>query len=97
MLTHTDICTAVEQLANKYQLTKASYFGSYAQGNATEDSDLDLLVEFVQKSVTLYHLIDLQHDLENMLNLKVDVIHSPVPENSILQINDTVVAYANKR
>ena len=46
MLTHEQIVQAVAKAATEFPLTKVSYFGSYADGKATEESDLDLLVEF---------------------------------------------------
>jgi len=46
MLTHEEIVKAVAKAATQFSLEKVSYFGSYADGNATEKSDLDVLVEF---------------------------------------------------
>jgi predicted nucleotidyltransferase len=95
MLSHEDICNAVEKVAGEYSLAKVSYFGSYADGRATEKSDLDLLVEFAKPSVSLLKIVGLQQDLEELLNIPVDVIHSPVPKDSFLEIVKTIVAYEN--
>ena len=93
MLTHEKICNAIASVADQYSLTRASYFGSYADGTATEQSDLDILVEFAKPVITFYDLIGLKLALEKLLELKVDVIRTPIPQKSTLIINKTVPAY----
>jgi len=93
MLTHERIVDAVAKTATRFPLKKVSYFGSYADGNATEQSDLDLLVEFTQRPVSLLTIFGLQHDLEDELNISVDVVCSPVPRKSYIEIGKTVVVY----
>jgi len=44
-----------------------SYFGSYADGNATDESDLDILVEFKETPVSLLSIIGVKYDLEKLL------------------------------
>jgi len=93
MLTHEQIVQAVAKAATKFPLTKVSYFGSYADGKATEESDLDLLVEFTTDAVSLLDVIDVKLNLEDELSIKVDVLHAPVPEKSRLKIRKTVPVY----
>jgi predicted nucleotidyltransferase len=93
MLTHDQIVKAVEKAATKFPLTKVSYFGSYADGEATEESDLDVLVEFTTDSVSLLKIIALKHNLEDELHISVDVLHAPLPEKSRLKIRKTVPVY----
>jgi len=95
MLTHEQIVRAVAKAATKFPLTKVSYFGSYADGKATEESDLDLLVEFTTDAVSLLKIIDLKHNLEDELSIKVDVLHAPLPEKAQkrLKIRKTVPVY----
>ena len=90
MLTHEKIVEAIRIAAGKFPLTKAEYFGSYADGYATEDSDLDLLVEFIEPSISILTIISLKHFLEKELAKPVDVIHAPLPEGSIVEIGRTV-------
>jgi len=78
-------------------LTKVSYFGSYANGRATEKSDLDLLVEFADKDVSVLEIIGLKQSVEEILKIPVDVIHAPIPANSLLEVGGTVVAYERQR
>jgi len=93
MLTHERIVAAVAKKAEQFSVKKVSYFGSYAEGNATEKSDLDLLVEFTQTPVSLLTIFGLQQDLEDELNIPVDVIRVPFPENSYIKIGNMVNVY----
>jgi predicted nucleotidyltransferase len=93
MLTHENIVDAVTKTAMRFSLKKVSYFGSYADGNATEQSDLDLLVEFTRPNVSLWTIADLKYDLEDELNIPVDVIHSPLPQGTIIKIGKTIPVY----
>ena len=93
MLTHEQIVQAVEKAAIKFPLTKVSYFGSYADGKATEESDLDLLVEFTTDAISYLKIIALKRILEEELNIRVDVLHAPLPKKSRLIIRKTVPVY----
>jgi len=90
MLTHEQIVEVVTKTAKEFSLTKVDYFGSYADGSATEESDLDLLVEFKESVVSILTVIGLKQYLEDELNKPVDVIHTPIPEGAIIEIGKTV-------
>ena len=90
MLTHQEIVDALKKAANEFPLTKAEYFGSYAEWQATEESDLDLLVEFDKPSVSILTIIGLKQYLEEELAKPVDVIHAPLPQGAIIEIGKTV-------
>jgi len=90
MLTHEKIVEAVKKAAGEFPLTKAEYFGSYADGCATEQSDLDLLVEFREPAISILTIIGLKHFLEDELAKPVDVIHAPLPKGAIIEIGKTV-------
>lgn len=90
MPTLRQIQEAVSRLKSPYALQKVSIFGSYADGRATETSDLDLMVEFSTPSVSLIQLNNLKFDLEDALGLPVDVVHSPLPKDSMLEIGKVV-------
>lgn len=85
MPTETMIRSALQKLQSVYSLRKVHIFGSFAEDRATEASDLDLLVEFEQPVVSLITLNALKYDLEDALGLPVDVIHAPLPKNSMIQ------------
>ena len=84
MPTEEKIRNIVHGLKDAYALRQVSIFGSYADGRATEKSDLDLLVEFEHPSVSLIMLNSLKYDLEDALGLPVDVIHAPLPAGSMI-------------
>ncbi len=62
-----------DEVYKKYKATLKGVFGSYARGEAKEESDIDILVEF-QKSATLLDLAALGNFLEERLNHKVDLV-----------------------
>ena len=84
MPTEEIIRNVVQGLKSTYALRVASIFGSYAEGSATVNSDLDLLVEFEHPTVLLIKLNALKYDLEDALGLPVDVIHAPLPVGSMI-------------
>ena len=57
----------------KDAINRVSIFGSYATGEMTSKSDIDLLIE-VKKTFGLFDLSDLEISLEQTLNKKVDII-----------------------
>jgi predicted nucleotidyltransferase len=93
MLTHERIVDAILKATVEYPLTKVSYFGSYANGKATDKSDLDLLVEFDKPTVSILTVIGLKNYLEEELNISVDVIHAPLPKGAIIEIDREVPVY----
>ena len=61
----------IRQILDKHNIKKASIFGSYARGEAKNDSDIDILVEPSKKS--LFELASIKINLEEALNIKVDI------------------------
>ena len=53
---------------------RAWLFGSYANGTATEDSDIDLLVEFDYTQHVGLGIVTMHRDLEVLLQKKVDLV-----------------------
>jgi hypothetical protein len=60
------------QLAKKYKVEKIGLFGSFAREEQTEDSDVDILVEFTEP--VGWEFIDLKDELERLLGRKVDLV-----------------------
>lgn len=56
----------------KYPISELGFFGSYARGEATEESDIDVLVDFDGKIGLEF--IKLAHDLEDIFNKKIDLV-----------------------
>ena len=91
MPTHEDITRAVQKIAPSYPIKTVAYFGSYANGNQTDKSDLDLLVEFSRKC--LLELIGFKQDMEEELDMSVDVVPFPLKKDTILEIERMVSIY----
>lgn len=60
-------------LLETYQLTRLGIFGSYARGEQTVESDIDVLVDY-EKAPTLWRLIELRDYLSELFAIKVDVV-----------------------
>jgi predicted nucleotidyltransferase len=62
-------------LRRQYQLKSVGVFGSFARGDQTEKSDIDILVEFTQpNTIDLFDFIDLEDFLSKKLEIKVDLV-----------------------
>ncbi|MGN0180853.1 MAG: nucleotidyltransferase family protein [Candidatus Ornithomonoglobus sp.] len=94
MLTIEQIEKAALTVAKEYPIISIELFGSYAEGRNTPESDVDLLVKFRTKAVSLITLCSLKNRLEELLSVPVDVVHAPVPKGSIIEIGKVVPLYA---
>ncbi len=65
-------------LEEKYHVESLEIFGSYARGEQSQSSDLDLLITFSQP-YSLWELLDVKEFLSKKLHLTVDL----VPKDSI--------------
>jgi predicted nucleotidyltransferase len=61
------------EVAGSFGATSVRVFGSWARGEAKQDSDLDLIVD-VPRGTTLLDLAGLQIELEKLLGIKVEVL-----------------------
>ncbi len=61
-----------DYFAEKYNVNNFLLFGSYAKNLQTEESDIDLLVNFT-KPVDMFDFIDLQEYLTKIFNKKIDL------------------------
>jgi uncharacterized protein len=61
-------------ILKKHSVKRAAIFGSYARGEAKAKSDVDFLIEYKSKNKSLFDLVDLKSDLEEILDRKVDLI-----------------------
>jgi predicted nucleotidyltransferase len=68
-----DINNKIVDYLRKYDPLKIGIFGSYARGEETEQSDIDILVEF-KKQITLFDLGEIKYDLTELLNRQVDIV-----------------------
>lgn len=61
------------ELKERYNVTSLGLFGSYVRQARRKKSDLDLLVEF-QEVPSLLTFLRLEHDLSDLLGVKVDLV-----------------------
>lgn len=93
MLDMTDIAAGVKEVVADYPVERVELFGSYAENRATDKSDVDLLVEFTSLAVSLLTIASLRRRLEKRLGVSVDLVHIPLPQNSFLEVGETVMLY----
>ena len=93
MLTVERIIQAVAPLAEKYDVAKVDLFGSYANGNATEKSDVDFLVLFSADIPTIFNVMGFKAELEQSLNYSVDVVTLPLTRPDKINIGKVVSVY----
>ncbi len=63
----------VAEAARRHGVRSVRLFGSVARGTDTQESDLDLLVEF-EPGRDLFDLIELKSELEDLSGRSVDVV-----------------------
>lgn len=68
----TDIANLIKPIVRKYGVKEIYLFGSYARGDADEDSDLDFLV-FGGENFKLTMIFALAEELRETLKKNVDV------------------------
>lgn len=79
MISTTDISTAATRVLAQYDVSEAYLFGSFARGEQTPDSDIDLRL-VCGDTMTFGALLELSHELERELGRKVDIVTNP-PEH----------------
>jgi predicted nucleotidyltransferase len=62
------------ELRQRYGVVSLGVFGSYVRGEQRRGSDLDILVEFDDRPLTLLQFIALENELSDRLGLKVDLV-----------------------
>jgi hypothetical protein len=63
------------ELRARFGVNRVAIFGSHARGEATETSDLDLLIGFAEDArPTLFTLSDMDALLEQHLGIQVDTV-----------------------
>ena len=87
---------AVLLISKRYPIERVLLFGSRADGTNKSDSDVDLIIEF-SKKVSLLTISSVKVALEEMLNLDVDIVHGPLRETDLLEVEKVVELYAAQR
>lgn len=79
MITLDDITSAVSRVLSHYDVREAYLFGSFARGEQTPDSDVDLRL-VCGDSMTFGTLYELSLELEEELGREVEIVTNP-PEH----------------
>ena len=77
MISPSDISTAVSRVLAQYDVSEAYLFGSFARGEQTPESDIDLRL-VCGDTMTFGTLHELSHELEKELGRKVDIVTNPL-------------------
>jgi predicted nucleotidyltransferase len=70
------------ELSAKYGITRLGIFGSVARDQATEASDIDIVVEMPPD---LFQMVHMKEELEEMLGVRVDLIRLHKYMNAFLK------------
>ena len=93
MHTIEDIKKLISPIAEDYGVERVYLFGSYARGDATESSDVDIRIDSGNIK-TLFKLGGFRSDLEEALKTQVDIADEGISEHFYNQIKvDEVVIY----
>ena len=79
-MTQQEIKNIILNHLNDYQPVSIGIFGSFARGESTEKSDIDILVKF-KEAPSLLTLIKLENELSDLLGIKVDLITTGAIKN----------------
>lgn len=78
----------VAPMAEKYRLKAVYVFGSYARGEATEESDVDILVDREGSLVhSLFQMGGLYGDPEDAVKKKIDLVTTQTLEQKRTKLN----------
>ena len=69
-----EIKRRITPVAEKHKLPAVYLFGSYARGEATADSDVDLLVDISGTGITGFAFGGLYADFEDALGTRIDLV-----------------------
>ncbi len=92
-MTTETIKNAIVMVASHHPITRVVLFGSRAAGTNHDDSDIDLIMEF-SESVSLLRLSEIRLNLEELLGVSVDIVHGPVRDSDLIEINEEIEIYA---
>lgn len=78
ILTIDEIKNRINPICKRYGIKRAYLFGSYARGEATEDSDVDIRIE--KGKIRGFQIGGFYIDIKNSLNKELDLL-STIPEH----------------
>jgi predicted nucleotidyltransferase len=88
-MTKTEILNKLSKnksyIEQTFEVEKIGLFGSYAKDKQTEDSDIDIYVEFKHK--TFDNLAGLWNYLEELYHKRIDIFHKHKNNNKVIISN----------
>jgi uncharacterized protein len=82
-----DIKPDIVEILSRNEVAKAGIFGSYARGEQTENSDIDILIEFSGRK-SLFDLVRAERELGERLKRKFELVTynslNPLIRDSVL-------------
>lgn len=84
----------IRPILARQPIRRAELFGSFATGEATDASDVDTLVEFIEP-ISLLAFVRLKQELEDALSRKVDLVeyHMLKPALSSRILSEAISIY----
>ncbi|SPF53190.1 putative nucleotidyltransferase [Candidatus Desulfosporosinus infrequens] len=97
VLSLEDIKNIIIPICADYPIRKIGVFGSYARGQADEESDIDLVIEF-DGDIGLFSFSGLKVRLENALKRTIDLVEpETMVENIRINMGKEVIVIYEKR
>ena len=95
MLSINEISQAVAKVGQKYRIKNAYLFGSYAKGEATENSDVDIIIDDGGNIDSLFELSSFRLELVDELGTNVDVLTTDGVRPNFFDLikNDRILIY----
>ena len=69
-------------ILDKYPVAKAALFGSFARGEATRNSDIDILIE-TSEPISLFTILKIELELKKATKRKIDIVEYSAIKPSI--------------
>lgn len=84
----------IDRMPHKEYIQKLSLFGSYLHGNPTDESDVDILIEFTPNSpIGFFQLSHMLRSMEDTLGKRVDLV---TPQALSKYFRDDVLSESEK-
>ena len=99
MVTLEQVRATIEPLVDQFGITKVGIFGSYARREASDCSDLDILISFNQKKqLDLIEFIQLKNIISDQLSIPVDLVEEEYLNQDLAPavLQDVVYLYGER-
>jgi hypothetical protein len=74
----------IKTVLNKYPVSKAALFGSFARGEENGDSDIDILIQTSQP-ISLFDILKIERELFKVTKRKIDILEYSAIKPTIKQ------------